>query len=68
MWKPDNDMQFASSFKFYKSADVFSIESLILNGKVIIIIKFYKKISTCTSIYLITETSWMSDLTHFAGC
>lgn len=37
---------------------VFSVlKALILNGKVIIIIKFYKKISTCTGIYLITETS-----------
>lgn len=57
MGKPDNDLPFVSSIKFYKSVSVFRTESLILNGKVIIIIKFYKKISTCAGIYLITETS-----------
>lgn len=63
-----NDLQFASSIKFYKTVHVFHTESLILNGKVIIIIKFDKKMSAGAGIYLITETSWMSMLTHFAVC
>lgn len=57
MEKIGNDLQFASSIKFYKTIHVFHIGSLILNGKVIIVIKFYKKMSAGAGIYLISETS-----------
>lgn len=55
--KTGNDLQFASSIKFYETIHVFHIESLILNGKVIIVIKFYKKMSAGAGNYLISETS-----------
>lgn len=57
MEKNGNGLQFASSIKFYKTIHVFHIGSLILNGKVIMVIKFYKKMSAGAGIYLISETS-----------